>query len=83
MIIRFINLQAPESVSDMTFNEAIRAANKLGILKNNLEKWTEFRQKRNATLHTYDEKIAQEVIAVIPDFKEEAEFLLNQLKKHI
>lgn len=83
MIIRFINLQAPESVSDMTFNEAIRAANKLGILKNNLEKWTEFRQKRNATSHTYDEKIAQEVIAVIPDFKEEAEFLFNQLKKHI
>ena len=38
MIIRFINMQSPEVLADMTFNEAIRKANKLGLLKNNLEK---------------------------------------------
>lgn len=40
MIIRFINMQSPEVLADMTFNEAIRKANKLGLLKNNLEKNT-------------------------------------------
>ena len=83
MIIRFINMQSPEVLADMTFNEAIRKANKLGLLKNNLEKWTEYRQKRNATSHTYDEKIAIEVVSVIPDFKDEAEYLLAQLKKNL
>ena len=83
MIIRFINMQSPEVLADMTFNEAIRKANKLGLLKNNLEKWTEYRQKRTATSHTYDEKIAIEVVSVIPDFKDEAEYLLAQLKKNL
>ena len=38
MIIRFINMQSPEVLADMRFNEAISKANKLGLLKNNLEK---------------------------------------------
>ena len=83
MIIRFINMQSPEVLADMTFNEAIRKANKLGLLKNNLEKWTEYRQNRNATSHTYDEKVAIEVVSVIPGFKDEAEYLLAQLKKNL
>lgn len=50
MLNRFLNMQAPQALPDMTFNEIIRNANKLGLLKSNLEKWTEFRQKRNSTL---------------------------------
>ena len=83
MLNRFLNMQAPQALPDMTFNEIIRNANKLGLLKSNLEKWTEFRQKRNSTSHTYDEKVAIEVMAIIPEFKTEAEFLLEQLKKNI
>ena len=29
----------------------------------------------------YDEKTAEKVISIIPDFKEEAEFMLNKLKE--
>ena len=76
-------MQSPETLPDMTFNETIRKANKFGLLKNNLEKWTEYRQKRNSTSHTYDERVAIEVVSVIPDFKNEAEFLLAQLKKNL
>ena len=47
MIKRFIGLQSAEVLQDMTFNEIIRSANKLGLLKNDLVKWTEYRQKRN------------------------------------
>ena len=72
-----------ENIDDMTFNEMIRQANKMGLLRSNLEKWDDFRQKRNLTSHTYDEKIAQEVASIIEDFALEAQFLLAKLKDKI
>lgn len=83
MVTRFLNLQSNENLPQMTFNEIIRQANQFGLLQSNLIKWTEYRQKRNATSHTYDENVAKEVMAVIPEFKQEAEFLLKQLKERI
>ena len=81
MITRFLNLQSIVNIPQMTFNEIIRQANRFGLLKSNLIKWTEYRQKRNATSQTYDENVANEVIAIIPEFKTEAEFLLSKLKE--
>lgn len=83
MITRFINMQSAQPIIEMTFNETIRTANKMGLLKSNLDKWTEYRQKRNMTSHTYDENVAKEVVSIIPEFKDEVEFLLNQLEKNI
>lgn len=83
MITRFINLQANEEVATMTFNETISIANKIGILCSDLVKWTTYRQMRNATSHTYDETVANEVLSVIPDFRDEVEFLLKRLKELI
>ena len=70
-----------ENIDGMIFNEMIRIANRMGLLCSNLEKWSEYRRKRNLTSHTYDENLAQDVVAIIPDFKDEAEFLLNKLKE--
>ena len=70
-----------KEVNGMTFNQMVRTANDMGLLKSNLEIWDDFRQKRNMTSHTYDENIAKKVIAIIPDFKDEAVFLLNKLKE--
>ena len=64
----------------MTFNETIRIANQFGLLKGNLEQWTIYRQSRNNTSHTYDEKIANNIVNIVPQFKIEVEFLLNTLK---
>lgn len=69
-----------ENIDAMTFNEMIRQANKMGLLRSNLEKWDDFRQKRNLTSHTYDEEIAQQVVTIIEDFALEAKFLLDKLK---
>ncbi len=38
-----------ENIESMTFNEMIRLANKMGLLRSNLEKWDNYRQKRNLT----------------------------------
>ena len=83
MLLRFINLQSNENIANMTFNESIRIANKMELIQSNLEKWTEYRQKRNLTSHTYDENTANVVVAIIPEFKQEAEYLLSKLKEKL
>lgn len=83
MLVRFINYQSNESLPSMTFNDTIRIANKLDLLKGNLEDWTEYRQKRNLTSHTYDENIANQVVSIVPAFKLEADFLFSRLKEKI
>ena len=84
MIKRFFSQGAfVENVEGMTFNEMVRQANKMSLLKSNLEKWNDFRLKRNLTSHTYDEKVALEVVEIIPEFRDEAEFLLNKLKERL
>lgn len=64
----------------MSFNEIIRTANQLNLLKSHLEKGTQFREMRNITSHTYDENIAMKVSGIVPDFYEEVSFLLKKLK---
>lgn len=84
MVKRFLKQTdlVDNEVNEMTFNELIRKANQFNLLRTNLETWNEYRQKRNMTSHTYDEVAAMEVASIIPDFKDEAEFLLNKLKEH-
>lgn len=72
-----------EDVQQMTYNQVIRVANQLDLLHFELDKWTEFRQMRNLTSHTYDEEVARKVVAVVPDFCEEVGYLLKQLRSKI
>lgn len=83
IMTRFINYSANEIIPVMTFNEIIRKSNQLGILRTNLETWDKYRQFRNMTSHTYDEEVAKQVVSIIPDFKNEAVFLLNKLKEKL
>lgn len=70
-----------DNLESMSFNEMIRNANKMGLLLSNLEKWDIYRQKRNLTSHTYDEKTANEVVSIIEDFSKEVEYLINKLEE--
>ncbi|MCM1265625.1 MAG: nucleotidyltransferase substrate binding protein [Candidatus Gastranaerophilales bacterium] len=83
MLVRFLQSQANDLPDTLTFNETIRKANQMGLLLSNLEKWTDYRQKRNMTSHTYEEEIANAVVSVVKDFQKDAQFLLNSLKAHI
>lgn len=83
MLTRFLQSQATELPDTLTFNETIRKANQMGLLLSNLEKWTDYRMKRNLTSHTYEESVANSVVSVVKDFQKDAEFLLQELKKHI
>ncbi len=69
-----------EDVNQMSFNDMIRTANQFGLFKSNLEIWSEYRKMRNMTSHTYDEKTAQKVVEIIPQFYDEMQFFLGALK---
>lgn len=69
-----------EDVNKLSFNDMVRTANQLGLLKSDLTKWTKFREMQNLTSHTYDEEVALKVTEVVPDFYEEAAYLLKNLK---
>lgn len=85
MIKRYFSQSAfeIENIDGMTFNEMIRTANRMELLQSNLEQWNKYREKRNMTAHTYDENIAQDVVSIIPMFKDDAEFLLKRLKENL
>ena len=70
-----------EEVNQMSFNEMIRTASQLNLIKSNLEKWTIYREMRNMTSHTYDEEIEYQVVSIIPNFSDEITYLLTKLKE--
>jgi len=62
-------------IKAMSFENFIRHAWDEGLLNEKVKQWRIFREKRNITSHTYDEKKAIEVCAVIPVFLAEAKYL--------
>lgn len=80
---RFLEVsgEAKELIDALSFPDLIRVGNEKNLLRSDWPIWKTYRDARNATSHTYNEKKAQEVFSVIPDFYLEALFLLNTLKK--
>ena len=72
-----------DDVNKFSFNDMIRTASQMNLIKSDLEKWTKFREMRNLTSHTYDENVALQVVSIVPDFYEEISFLLKNLKGYI
>lgn len=71
-----------EAIDQASFRELIRIAAEKGLL-DNPKRWFDFREKRNITSHTYNEKKAQEVFAIIPEFAQAAQALLQHLEVKI
>lgn len=80
MIQRYLSINAPIPEEQTTFNNIIRQADKLGLLKHDLQKWTKYREMRNITSHTYDENKANLVAGTAMEFLEESEYLLDELQ---
>lgn len=65
-----------DETAQLSFADMIRTANAQELLKGDWAAWRRYREMRTRTSHTYDAAIASEIAAAIPDFLEEAEFLL-------
>lgn len=71
---------SPSEVDQYSFRDLLRTAAEKGLI-HHVEDWFEFRQQRNITSHTYDEKKAQSVFAAAIRFQQEASKLLQELKR--
>ena len=73
----------PGTVDAMPFAELIRTANEHGLLRSSWPTWKRYRDMRSKTSHTYNEDTAHEVVRDIPDFLEEAAFLVARLRERV
>lgn len=85
MLKRYLEASEPnaEEIDQMDFSNIIRTGAERGLLMNSWDKWRVYRHARNLTAHTYDEKKAIEVVVVIPEFLDEASYLLDRLKERV
>jgi len=70
-----------EVVDQLSFPDLIRKGAEKGLVLHSWDKWTLYRLARNKTSHTYDSDAAREVLVIIPDFLEEANYLFEQINK--
>lgn len=73
----------PAQYDGMPFQDLIRTGNEQGLLRGDWPAWRQYREMRGRTSHTYDEDVALEVVAGIPDFLAEAAHLRDQLKARL
>jgi nucleotidyltransferase substrate binding protein (TIGR01987 family) len=85
MLKRFLEQTAasPEQFDAMPFADLIRTANEKGLLLGDWPVWRGYRDMRSKTSHTYDEDIALQVVAGIPAFLAEAQFLAAELSQRL
>jgi nucleotidyltransferase substrate binding protein (TIGR01987 family) len=85
MLKRYLEQTAasPEEFDQMPFQDLVRTGREQGLLRSGWPEWRRYREMRSRTSHAYDSKIAEEVVAAIPDFLEEAAFLRAELERRL
>jgi nucleotidyltransferase substrate binding protein (TIGR01987 family) len=81
MLKRYLEATLPnsEEVDGMSFQTLIRTGSEQGLLLSGWENWVRYRKARGSTSHTYDEEKAREVFRIVPEFLQEARYLLDRL----
>jgi len=81
MIERFLISEGddPLEVQEMSYATLVRSANRRSVLRASWTLWSEFREARNRMAHVYSEPVAEEIVAKVHPFLEEATFLYEQL----
>lgn len=85
MLKRYLEQTSPNPAEfdGMSFQDLIRTGNEKGLLLGNWTDWRRYREMRSRTSHTYDENTAIQVVSGIPQFLEEAKYLVQSLQKRI
>jgi nucleotidyltransferase substrate binding protein (TIGR01987 family) len=74
---------SPEEFDRMSFADLIRAGSAHGLLHGDWATWRRFREMRARTSHVYDSRAALAVVAAIPEFLQEAEYLCSELQRRL
>lgn len=71
---------SPTLIEQMNFQDIIRTGNEKDLILGDWTDWKKYRDMRSRTSHTYDEETALEVVAGIPKFLTEVQFLQHKLE---
>jgi nucleotidyltransferase substrate binding protein (TIGR01987 family) len=82
---RYMRLTAgsPDDVDAMTFQDLIRTAKQLGLLRGDWPAWHRYRDLRARSSNTCDAETATEVVTGLPEFLAEADFLKTELRRRL
>jgi len=82
MLKRYLEMTeaSRETIDEMTFPTLIRTGHEKGLLLSSWDVWKDYREKRGATSHSYNEAKAKEVFESVPRFLDEARYLLKELQ---
>lgn len=69
----------PGELREMVFMDLMRTAFEAGLVRE-VTPFKVYRELRNITSHTYDGTQAEKIIAVMEDFREDMDFIINQLR---
>lgn len=72
---------SPDDIERLPVAGLIRTGNAQGLLRGDWPTWRRFREMRARTSHTYDAKVASQVVSAIPGFLEEAEHFYAELQR--
>lgn len=78
MLRRYLATEA--GIESFNLKELFRQAGRQGIIAN-VEAWFEYLKGRNLTSHTYNEQTADEVHRLASTFVDDADALLNELRR--
>ena len=70
----------PAEVDELSFRDLIRRSWQRGLLHSELDSWMRYRANRGTTSHTYNDERAERVFQGIPEFLEEARYVLKELQ---
>jgi nucleotidyltransferase substrate binding protein (TIGR01987 family) len=85
MLGRYLKESAatPDEIDRMAFADLIRTGSARGLLSGDWPVWRRFREMRARTSHTYDAKVAAQVVSEVPAFLQEAEHLYAELQRRL
>jgi len=72
---------SPKAIDELFYKDVLRHAGKHGLLSiEEIERWFTYRDNRNNTAHDYGEGFAQETLALMPAFIQDARTLETTLR---
>lgn len=70
----------PDELRQMNFADFIRTAADAGLVTD-VKRFLDYRHRRNLTSHSYNEKLAEEIISVLTSFVKDIHLLLTTLSR--
>jgi hypothetical protein len=64
----------------MAYMDLIRSGAEAGLIAN-VARFRDYREKRNITSHTYDQAKAEQIEAILNDFRDDVRHLLAELER--